>query len=53
MNHTLTVFRSMRAFGMLALAMLVAGPVLAQHDHGGKKRPPPLAIGAAFSPTGE
>ena len=48
MNHAMIVFR-----GMLALAVLLAGPVLAQHDHGRKKRPPPLAIGAAFSPSGE
>ena len=48
MNHAMIVFR-----GMLALAVLLAGPVLAQHDHGSKKRPPPLAIGAAFSPSGE
>ena len=48
MNHAKTLMR-----GMLALAVLLVGPVLAQHEHAGKSRPPPLAIGAAFSPSGE
>ncbi|HZF80534.1 MAG TPA: sialidase family protein, partial [Rubrivivax sp.] len=39
--------------GLLALLLVV--PALAQHTHQGaaKRRPPPLAIGAAFSPAGE
>ena len=39
--------------GLLALALAV--PAFGQHVHGGagKRRPPPLAIGAAFSPAGE
>lgn len=37
------------------LALVIALPALGQHVHGasGKRRPPPLAIGAAFSPAGE
>jgi hypothetical protein len=43
------------------LALVMALPALAQHVHGqadkagsaSKRRPPPLAIGAAFSPAGE
>lgn len=39
--------------GLLALALAL--PAMAQHVHGGagKRRPPPLAMGAAFSPAGE
>lgn len=38
---------------LLALALTM--PTFAQHIHGtaGKRRPPPLAMGAAFSPAGE
>ncbi|MEQ1807063.1 MAG: hypothetical protein ABL900_16925 [Burkholderiaceae bacterium] len=38
-----------------ATLLVLAGPALAQHVHqeGGKRRAPPLAMGAAFAPTGE
>ena len=42
--------------GVAALWLALAGPALAQHDHaaaGAKRRAPPLAMGAAFSPSGE
>lgn len=40
---------------MALLALALTMPAFAQHVHGaaGKRRPPPLAMGAAFSPTGE
>lgn len=39
----------------LALDLVLCLPALAQHEHGGvaKRRPPPLAMGAAFAPSGE
>ena len=37
------------------LSLLTLQPAAAQHEHAaaGRKRPPPLAMGAAFSPSGE
>lgn len=37
------------------LGLLALQPAAAQHEHAaaGRKRPPPLAMGAAFSPSGE
>ncbi len=38
-----------------ALLLALCGPAVAQHSHkdGAKRRPPPLAMGAAFAPSGE
>lgn len=51
-----SVWRLGAAVGLMAATAALAQN-LAQHAHGsgtgGKKRPPPLAIGAAFSPAGE
>ena len=40
---------------MSVLLLALALPALAQHVHkeGAKRRPPPLAMGAAFAPSGE